>query len=82
MNWFDAVPIALVTAAWLLLPGLAISYLAGLRGIAAWGLAPITSIALIASTAVLAEKLGIDWSALVVLVVCAVAVAEIGRAHV
>jgi hypothetical protein len=78
MNWFDAAPIALVTAAWLLLPGLAISYLAGLRGVAAWGLAPITSIALIASTAVLAEKLGIDWSALVVLVVCAVAVVVVG----
>jgi hypothetical protein len=68
MNWFDAVPIALVTVAWLLLPGIAISYLLGLRGIAAWGLAPITSMAIIASTAVVVEKLGIDWSVLAVLV--------------
>lgn len=78
MNWFDAVPALLVTAAWLLVPGVAISYLVGLRGIAAWGLAPITSIALIGATAVVLEKLGVDWSALAVLVVCVVAVAMVG----
>ncbi|MFC4854715.1 DUF6541 family protein [Actinophytocola glycyrrhizae] len=75
MNWFHAVPIALVTAAWLLAPGLATSYLVGLRGIAAWALAPVTSIALIAGTAVLAGMIGVDWSIWIVLVVCAVVTA-------
>lgn len=78
MNWLDAVPIALVTIAWLLLPGLAVSYVLGLRGIAAFGLAPITSIAIIASTAVVAEKLGIDWSVWVALVASAATVAVAG----
>ena len=78
MNWFEAVPALLVTAAWLLVPGVAISYLVGLRGIAAWGLAPITSLALIASTAVVLEMAGIDWSAIAVLVVCVVVVAVVG----
>jgi hypothetical protein len=78
MTWFEAVPIALVTAAWLMGPGLAVGYLLGLRGIAAWGLAPIVSIALIASTAVGAEMLGIDWSVPIVLVVCAAALVVVG----
>lgn len=75
MNWFEAAPIALVTVAWLLVPGLAIGYLAGLRGIAAWATAPITSIALIGGTAILAEMIGVDWSVWIVLVVCAVVAA-------
>jgi hypothetical protein len=78
MNWIDAAPIALVTIAWVLVPGLAISYLLGLRGIAAWGFAPVTSIGLIAGTAVLAEKLGLDWSVGIVLVVSAGAVVVVG----
>jgi hypothetical protein len=80
MNWLDAVPLVLVTTAWLLVPGLAISYLLGLRGVAAWALAPITSIAIIASTAVVVEKLGIDWSVWVVLAACAAAVLVVGAA--
>ncbi len=78
MNWIDAAPIALVTIAWVLVPGLGISYLLGLRGIAAWGLAPVSSIALIAATAVLAEKLGIDWSPGIALIVCAAAAVVVG----
>jgi hypothetical protein len=75
MNWFEAAPIALVTVAWLLVPGLVIGYLAGLRGIAAWATAPVTSIALIAGTAIVAEMTGVDWSVWVVLAVCAVVAA-------
>jgi len=78
MNWFEAVPAIGVTIAWLLLPGLVIHYLAGLRGIAAWGLAPVTSIALIATSAVVLEKFGVDWNALVVLVVCVAVIAVVG----
>ncbi|MGB3439936.1 MAG: DUF6541 family protein [Actinophytocola sp.] len=78
MNWFDAVPGLLVTAAWLLVPGVAVSYLVGLRGIAAWGLAPITSLAMIASSAVVLEMAGVDWSALAVLVVCVAVALVVG----
>lgn len=78
MNWIDAAPVALVTVAWLLVPGLLISYLLGLRGVAAWGLAPITGIALISSSAVLGGLLGIDWSLLFALAVAAAAVAVVG----
>ncbi|MFL6119619.1 DUF6541 family protein [Actinophytocola sp.] len=78
MNWFEAVPAIGVTLAWLLLPGAAISYLVGLRGIAAWGFAPVTSIALIAATAVVLEKVGVDWNVLVVLVVCVAVVVVVG----
>ena len=70
MNWFEAVPAIGVTIAWLLLPGLAVGYVVGLRGIAAWGFAPVTSIAMIASIAVVLEKVGVDWNAVVVLGVC------------
>lgn len=78
MNWFEAVPAMGVTIAWLVLPGLAISYLVGLRGIAAWGFAPISSIALIAATAVVLEKVGVAWNALGVLAVCLAVVAVVG----
>lgn len=78
MSWFSAVPIAFVAVLWLLLPGLPISYLLGLRGIAAWALAPVTSIALVASTAVVVQLAGIDWSIPVVLVACVVATAIVG----
>ncbi len=78
MNWIDAAPVALVTAAWVLVPGLALGYLLGLRGIAAWGLAPIPGIALVASAAVLAGKLGIAWSPGIALAVCAAAVVVVG----
>lgn len=78
MNWIDATPIALMTVGWVIVPGLVVSWLAGLRGIAAWGLAPVTSIALIASTAVLAELVGVDWSVGFVLAGCAALVVVVG----
>jgi uncharacterized protein DUF6541 len=78
MNWIAATPVALVTAAWLLVPGLLISYLLGLRGVVAWGLAPVTGIALIASAAVLGGFLGVAWSLGFMLVVAAAAVAVVG----
>ena len=36
-------PAALVLTCWLLLPGLLVTYLIGLRGVAAWGFAPLIS---------------------------------------
>jgi Family of unknown function (DUF6541) len=74
MNWLDVAPVALVSAGWLFLPGLLVTYLTGLRGIAAWALAPTLSVAVVATTAVVAGKLGIDWSVPVVLVASLVVV--------
>jgi hypothetical protein len=68
MSWFDVAPIVLVTVAWLLGPGLPVSYLLGLRGIAAFAVAPVVSIAMVASIAVVAQWVGLDWSIPLVLV--------------
>src|SRR5262249_22572537 len=70
-------PVALVTIAWLFVPGLFVSYLLGLRGVAAWALAPVTGIALIACAAVLGGFLGIGWSVGFALVVSVVVVAVV-----
>jgi hypothetical protein len=78
MNWIAAAPVALVTVAWLLVPGLLIGYLLGLRGVAAWGLAPVIGVALIASTAVLGGFLGVGWSLGFVVAVSAAVVAVVG----
>jgi hypothetical protein len=65
VNWVEVAPIVLVTVAWLWLPGLPVTLSLGLRGIAAVATAPLVSIAVVASTAVLAEMAGIGWSPLV-----------------
>ncbi|KOX32565.1 hypothetical protein ADK67_07925 [Saccharothrix sp. NRRL B-16348] len=75
MSWLDVVPVALVTAAWLVGPGAALSYAIGLRGLSAWGMAPTLSMLIVPITAVLADKLGVRWSPVVVLVATAVVVA-------
>jgi hypothetical protein len=72
MNWVDVAPIVLVTVAWLWLPGLPVTLSLGLRGIAAVATAPLVSIAVVATTAVLAELAGVGWSPLVPLTVSAV----------
>jgi hypothetical protein len=62
MSWVDTAPVVLVALGWLWGPGLPVSYLLGLRGIAAFALAPVVSIAVVASTAVVAHMAGLDWS--------------------
>ncbi|MBC3194378.1 hypothetical protein H7X46_25340 [Pseudonocardia sp. C8] len=62
MSWFAAVPLVLLAAAWVTLPGLLVGVAAGLRGIAAWGAAPLLSVGLIAGSAVAGGVLGIPWS--------------------
>jgi hypothetical protein len=75
MSWLDAVPVALLAAGWLFVPGLLVTYGYGLRSFAAWGLAPVVTVAVVASTAVVAGKLGVSWSvSLVVIVALVVAV--------
>jgi hypothetical protein len=78
MSWLAVVPIVLASAAWLILPGLPVGYLLGLRGVAAWASAPVISIALIGLTAVLAEKLSVGWSPAVPIAVAVVVGAAAG----
>ncbi|NWJ74495.1 hypothetical protein HX744_28930 [Pseudonocardia sp. ICBG1122] len=61
MTWAQAVPVALVTAAWCVLPGALVARAAGLRGAVCWGAGPLVSVALVATTAVLAGRAGVPW---------------------
>jgi hypothetical protein len=77
------VPVALLSAVWLFVPGLLVTYGYGLRSIAAWALAPVVSVALVGALAVILGKLHIAWSTSIVLIVAlvvAVVVAAIGFA--
>ncbi|SDC75479.1 DUF6541 family protein [Actinokineospora iranica] len=71
MTWFEAIPVALVCTLWLLLPGLAVTYPLGLRGVAAWGVAPAITTGATAVTAVVADVVGMSWSPLLPVAVCA-----------
>jgi hypothetical protein len=78
VTWFEAAPIALVAALWLLLPGVAVTYALGLRSVAAWALAPLVTVAMVALTATVAGKLGISWSIALQIGVSVVAAALAG----
>ena len=60
-TWLSAVPAALAAVFWVLGPGLLVTRTSGLRGITAWGAAPVVSVALIATSAVLGSELGVPW---------------------
>ncbi|MBP2364653.1 DUF6541 family protein [Pseudonocardia parietis] len=62
MSWFSAVPLVLLAAIWMTLPGLLVGVAAGLRGITVWGAAPLLSVGLIAGSAVAGSLLGVPWS--------------------
>ncbi|MDR7301851.1 DUF6541 family protein [Haloactinomyces albus] len=62
MSWIDAVPALAATVVWFLAPGVLTSYALGLRGLAAWTVAPAFSTATLAVSAVVFGKLGIAWS--------------------
>jgi hypothetical protein len=78
MSWVDTAPVVLVALGWLWGPGLPISYLLGLRGVAAFAFAPVFSIAVVAATAVVAQLAGLDWSVPVALVAALVVVGLAG----
>lgn len=61
-TWLSAVPIALVAAFWVIVPGLLVTRASGLRGITAWGSAPLVSVTVIATSAALGTLLVIPWS--------------------
>ncbi|MFD6065813.1 DUF6541 family protein [Amycolatopsis lurida] len=67
MDWLAAIPAVLLCASLLVLPGLPITYLLGLRRLTAVALAPVVVVAVVVLTAMAASKLGIAWSPLPVL---------------
>ncbi|MEQ3551211.1 DUF6541 family protein [Pseudonocardia nematodicida] len=60
-TWLSAVPVAVVAAFWVVAPGLLVLRAAGVRGLTAWGAAPLVSVTLIAVSAVLGTPLSIGW---------------------
>lgn len=75
--WLAALPVGLVCAVLVLLPGLLLGYAAGLRSLAAWATAPVLTVALIASAGVVTGTLGLGWSIPLVLGVVVLAAAVI-----
>lgn len=61
MTWVTAVPAAVVAGTWCVLPGLLVARALGWRGVACWGSAPIISIALTATAAVVAGRVNVPW---------------------
>ncbi|QKV80462.1 DUF6541 family protein [Amycolatopsis sp. Hca4] len=71
MSWLDAAPAAVLCGALLILPGLPLTHLLGLRRLAMVALAPVVVVALVTVTAIVAAELGIRWSLPLVLLVFA-----------
>jgi hypothetical protein len=68
VSWFSAVPEIVVCVAIMFLPGLPVTYLLGLRGVAAWAVAPVIPITVASIGAIVAPSLGIRLSIWVLLV--------------
>ena len=62
VGWVEAVPAVAAALAWCMLPGLLVTYTAGVRGIAAWGTAPLVSVGTLAVAAVVGGLLAVPWS--------------------
>lgn len=80
MTWPSAVAVLGVAVLWLTGPGLVVGLAAGLRGVLAWGAAPLLSVGLVSGSALLGSTLGVHWGPAVpgvtalVLAACALAV--------
>lgn len=68
-EWLTTWPVALGALAVLFLPGVLPAYAVGLRGLVAWGTAPLLGGAVVGAAAVVAGALGVAWSVLPVVVV-------------
>lgn len=66
LEWLPTAWIGILAVLLLWVPGLAVGYAGGLRGLVAWGSAPLVSSALIGGAAVVAGFAGVPWSVLVV----------------
>ncbi|WP_410569561.1 DUF6541 family protein [Amycolatopsis sp. cmx-4-61] len=71
MSWLDAAPTMVLCGVLLILPGLPLTYLLGLRRLAMVAIAPVVVVALVSVTAIVAGKVGIRWSLPLVLAVFA-----------
>lgn len=61
MSWLSAVPAVLLAGFFSLGPGLLVGYAAGLRGLVAWGAAPLLSLAVTSVPALAAGAVGAVW---------------------
>jgi hypothetical protein len=71
MGWLSSAPVVALCALGLVVPGLPIAHLLGLRRLAAVAVAPIVVVGVAAVTAVVTSALGIDWSPVLLLLVLA-----------
>lgn len=63
MTWSAAAPALVLAAALLVLPGLLVVLVAGIRGVLAAGLAPVLSVTVVATTAIAAQLVGMPFGA-------------------
>jgi hypothetical protein len=66
-EWLATWPVAVVALAVLVVPGVAPAYALGLRGLVAWGTAPVLSGAVVGTTAVVLGEVGPRWNVVWVL---------------
>jgi hypothetical protein len=78
VSWIAAAPAVATAVLVLVVPGAAVGWASGLRGIPAWGAAAPLSVTVVALAAVVADLLGVRWGAVPVVVATLVAVAAGG----
>lgn len=61
-TWWSVTPALLILAGLVLVPGLAMSYAIGLRGLVGWGLAPTLGLTVLAVSPIAARLLSVPWS--------------------
>lgn len=66
--WWSVAPAFVVLLAIVLLPGTAMAYAVGLRGLVAWGLAPSLGFTSLTLSPIAAHLLSVDWSPLLLVV--------------
>src|SRR5688500_7760066 len=71
MTWIGALPIMVLCGVLLVAPGVLITYLLGLRRVAAVAMAPMVVVGVVALTAMAAAGLGVAWSPMLLLIVFA-----------
>ncbi len=74
MSWWSAAPELVLATLWLMIPGLALAWSVGVRGLTGVLVAPAVSVGLLAGWAVVLSLVGIRWTALNVAVAVALTV--------
>lgn len=72
MTWLELGLAVLATAAIVLIPGIVVAYLLGLRGLPLWALAAPAGVSMIAVASIIAPFVGLQWSFVPVIVTTAV----------